>query len=579
MSQIAFLPGNSVGKVEQKNMKQSMRYVNGYAIVQAAPVTGDITEAEPYDPSMTFKGVLRRPKNPKAEDGHDFDGEASVNKATLVFKAFFDEDIVFSREEKTRKRIVNLVYFMEDNTMRITEPRRDNSGLAQGVRLKRQQVPNDVTGELVVPQDLVIGNNVHFYAQKYHIFDCDDTARIVLAKLGICCGDAEKVDDDEFTQTRSLVEVQPRVHTYNQKDNLARFLDKDRHVLRFHCVWDNTSDVYGQVRKFVLHHFLVDSTTEVRSVSEVNTGREGGPVFVRRQKLPKKNFSVSDDVGEVECYTAEDLRIGAEIFVFGRRFKILSADEFTRQYLKEHYGDDTPNVEFESDVSVHGGEASFVPPPPTGFGSEEDSLASCINLVPKVPRKDYARALAKSGDVLRFTGTFNNPSAEDVDRSFIVSFFMADNTVLIFEPPVRNSGFKGGKFLERHRAKNDRTGTWVAASDLYVGCILAINGFEFLLNDADEYAFQYMERYDAEFPHANLGKVVDKLRPVIDTLKASFNEADKDKNGYLDSAEFTSAVSSIAPELSTHEIVTLMRRLDIDNNGKVTYPELLAMAQ
>ena len=65
----------------------------------------------------------------------------------------------------------------------------------------------------------------------------------------------------------------------------------------------------------VLHHFLVDSTTEVRSVSEVNTGREGGPVFVRRQKLPKKNFSVSDDVGEVECYTAEDLRIGAEIFV------------------------------------------------------------------------------------------------------------------------------------------------------------------------------------------------------------------------------------------------------------------------
>ena len=37
----------------------------------------------------------------------------------------------------------------------------------------------------------------------------------------------------------------------------------------------------------------------------------------------------------------------------------------------------------------------------------------------------------------------------DKDRTFIVSYFMNDDTIAVFEPPVRNSGFIGGKFLER----------------------------------------------------------------------------------------------------------------------------------
>lgn len=37
----------------------------------------------------------------------------------------------------------------------------------------------------------------------------------------------------------------------------------------------------------------------------------------------------------------------------------------------------------------------------------------------------------------------------DVGRQFIVQYFMADDTISVFEPPVRNSGILGGKFLER----------------------------------------------------------------------------------------------------------------------------------
>lgn len=36
-------------------------------------------------------------------------------------------------------------------------------------------------------------------------------------------------------------------------------------------------------------------------------------------------------------------------------------------------------------------------------------------------------------------------------RRFVLSYFMMDDSLLIFEPPIRNSGIVGGKFLERQR--------------------------------------------------------------------------------------------------------------------------------
>lgn len=38
------------------------------------------------------------------------------------------------------------------------------------------------------------------------------------------------------------------------------------------------------------------------------------------------------------------------------------------------------------------------------------------------------------------------------DRKFVLSYFCGDDTLAIFEPPQRNSGITGGKFLERMQA-------------------------------------------------------------------------------------------------------------------------------
>ena len=36
---------------------------------------------------------------------------------------------------------------------------------------------------------------------------------------------------------------------------------------------------------------------------------------------------------------------------------------------------------------------------------------------------------------------------------FIISYFLSDDTLLVFEPLQRNSGILGGKFMERGRIK------------------------------------------------------------------------------------------------------------------------------
>jgi EF-hand domain-containing protein 1 len=112
--------------------------------------------------------------------------------------------------------------------------------------------------------------------------------------------------------------------TTEKRDKLKRFLENDRKVLRFYCVWDDRHSMFGEIREFVidllikiLHYHLVDDTIEVREVQKPNNGRDPTPILLRRQLLPKVFHELSDIV-ENEKYTWKDLKIGATINLLGR---------------------------------------------------------------------------------------------------------------------------------------------------------------------------------------------------------------------------------------------------------------------
>lgn len=62
----------------------------------------------------------------------------------------------------------------------------------------------------------------------------------------------------------------------------------------------------------------------------------------------------------------------------------------------------------------------------------------------------------------------------------------------VFEKFERNSGFVGGKFLERDRVKNPLTGEWYRAADFFVGSSIVVNKFEFEICDCDEYTRKFV---------------------------------------------------------------------------------------
>lgn len=71
-----------------------------------------------------------------------------------------------------------MYYYLDDDTMYITEKKIENSGIPQGVFLKRHRVPrpNSPT-ENYTWQELNIGMNLPVYERMFRITDCDEFTR------------------------------------------------------------------------------------------------------------------------------------------------------------------------------------------------------------------------------------------------------------------------------------------------------------------------------------------------------------------------------------------------------------------
>ena len=88
-------------------------------------------------------------------------------------------------------------------------------------------------------------------------------------------------------------------------------------------------------------------------------------------------------------------------------------------------------------------------PPSNGFGADEDSLGNCLSLIPKPPKRDFARFMeldrsGLDGHVLRFLARLElsgpDPTGTAEQRRFIICYFLADATVSVFEQSSRNAG-------------------------------------------------------------------------------------------------------------------------------------------
>jgi len=599
MSQVPLprLPGMTFvdPRAPAKPRPQTLNYVNGYPVPDEKPVGLTGAPEAPAAPALP----------PLADEGlpEQMPAWVAYDRKVLRFYAYFKESVTESYEENHRVRKCVVYFYLEDESIHVAEPKQQNSGIPQGVFLKRHRIP--AGAGFYGLGDLNVGIDVTFYDRTLHIYSCDPFTKKFLESSGIAVGADESIPDEPIENYRnSLKKVKsggppkPRNDDLTRfveaklgkpsnalnEDKLEKFLKNDRKVLRFFCVWDDRKSLYGDRRPYVLHYFLADDTVEILEVNEPNSGRDPFPVMLKRGPLPNQPLEV-DALGPTKKYTHftySDLKVGSILKVFNRDFLIHDADEFTRNWYIENCG--MKEEEFMPvDVTE---EPAPIPqmelPPYNGFGSPLDTVQNCISLIAKPPKKDFHKLMNNEKKILRFVCQMVEDESHvlttaDMDRKFILSYFLADDTLGIYEPPARNSGIIGGKFLERGAILKPNSNSPYTASDLYVGLTLTIYNRAFTLTEADGYTYGYMEEHPELFPMSDFELVMDAVKSLgetkSDSLRTAFIEMDVDGSGFLNEEELDMALKKSNISLTKQQTITIIRKFDTSGDGKISIEE------
>jgi hypothetical protein len=443
----------------------------------------------------------------------------------LNFSAFFQEPVVEDPNENYRIRKCTIYYYLEDDTIHIMESRVQNSGIPQGVFLKRHLVPKDGSIENYTWRDLAVGIDISFYTRVFHITDADEFTRSFYANEGITLAAPEELPYDPFVHTRAMVNMKqnpPDMAEHKNyievmlkggrpNGNLKSFLDNDRKVLSFAVLWQDTSYDGGD-KYYRLNYFLSDNTVEVKEIIRPNNGQYPFSMLLKRQKLAKQPVLTHYpglNLKTVDYYMPADIKCGEHMMIWGRNCLVYDVDDFTREWYRRNHNIEQRAVQLPKpapEVFYQG------VPPETGYGTPEDSMASVINLRPKQPKYDMKKMFKQDMHILRFNARLVSTEPDDESRTFIVSFYCGDDTIQVYEVCDKNSGRIGGRFMERKRQTNPVSGTYYSEKDFLVGRTVHLVGFKFMLMSADEYTEKYMQDNSDVFPEASIRNIIAKIK-------------------------------------------------------------------
>ncbi|CAG9561858.1 unnamed protein product [Danaus chrysippus] len=525
------------------------------------------------------EGVNRVPSLYGRKQAPDLPTWIMYDKHILRFQAYFQQTLQEMRSAAHILRKVEIFFYLEDGTIKVMEPRTENSGLSQGTLISRQRIRLPFSYDLYYDVlDLNVGREVTFFGKVFKIVNCDNFTRVFMNRLGINVPDPIPWPD--------AIERTPDTARPPKHRPFRQFLDFDRQVLRFHGYWDDRESEFGSIHLLEIHYFLADDTMEIKEVLPPNSGMEAGPMFLKRMRLPRKIPPRIEMTGgpKVPSYSPADLTIGAVVNVFGRKVVLTDCDPFTKEYYRVTYGFDAftplPVPKDESTECISSNMAERQLPPWNGYGSYDDSAENCRTVEPKAPHRDFIKFLNKDrigfdSHILRFAARLISDNPVDARRYFIVKYFLCDDTIGIFELGERNSGFKTGKFFRREKMYLPDVNFFVPKEppaytdkDMWVGNELVINKHCFRLISADEYALRYMELHANEYPMANITLIMDKIRRILASKDNGYkNFVSKymeavvpDKKELMSVRCFKQAMKEImCDKMTEHEFITLIR--------------------
>ncbi|XP_056636850.1 EF-hand domain-containing family member C2-like [Diorhabda sublineata] len=561
-------------------------------------------------------------------------GWIAFDKKILCFDAFFQETLQEVKGSPFMIRKVKIYLFLEDGTIQVVEPRVENSGITQGTLISRQRIrfPAPMDENFYDIIDFNIGREIEFFGRVFKITNCDKFTRTFLNRCGISVSDPIETPADPYMNIRAqdMGSMQPK-KPVKSHDALGKFLANDKKVLHFQGYWDDQKTLYGYVHHLEVRYYLADDTIEIKELQS-EAGGEPSFMFLRRGKLPKlykelstpgydSAYTVLNVLGsalgnrryivdpldcgreKIDYYCERDLSIGAVLNCYGRQIVLTDCDSFTKEYYAAKYGISEftplqiPDTRKLVNIIPHPKQREL--PPWNGFGTHEDSAQNCITVEPKAPFKDFKKFLmydrnGLDSHILRFAAKMRSKIPENCDRHFIISYFLTDDTMSIYEIGKNNSGFKTSCFLGRSQVKlpgqkvfDIKPPLCYTPQHMFIGATLIVNNFEFILVDADEYCLRYMELNANQYPKANIALIMDKVREKLRPIYKDFvadNVSQDQPTRVISYEKLRSQLCQImGTDFTEHDMVTISRafsavchkeRYDRDKVRAMTLTEL-----
>lgn len=177
--------------------------------------------------------------------------------------------------------------------------------------------------------------------------------------------------------------------------------------------------------------------------------------------------------------------------------------------------------------------------------------------------------------VLQFIATKSRCTREEMDREFIIAYYVEDRAFAISERTVPNSGYRGGKFMQKSVVINPKTGQPFQPSEIYIGAELEINSTWFILQEASEDALKVMEARSDVFSKCDLCALMEKLRTQMKgkcpNMLVEFQRLDSRKRGIVSLVQLQQIFSQFDISLEDQEFLTLFRRYQEFDDDRFQY--------
>ena len=245
-----------------------------------------------------------------------------------------------------------------------------------------------------------------------------------------------------------------------------------------------------------------------------------------------------------EFYNPTDLFIGNTVWFYGQKILLVECNEWTRKWIKDKLNvDQPPNMDWREQYRRRPIGKNSLPetikyfqnvllklkteflnemfinliyflvssraisiPKHIGIGTHDDTLKSVLEIEPQMRPKDELPQLCNSDDIIKYTAKLYSRQPDAHIPTYVILYYVADDTMVVFEQIVHGDASYGKKFMRRQKFRIpelqkdpfERTvnpGPYYDYRDLLPGNVLNLNGTRLLLIAPDEHISNVIKRH------------------------------------------------------------------------------------